>query len=74
MAVETHTIAGIGEVTIDFTGTLVKKQTGGPAGAFHLEDDNGPVNVNITGVGNGQVFSALNSAALDTLVTTFNAP
>ena len=73
MAVETNTVAGVGDVTIDLTGDLVAKQSGGPAGAYHFEDDNGPVNVSVAGVGNGQVYAPRAKTEVDAIVTAFNA-
>ena len=73
MAIETNTVAGVGDVTIDLTGNLVAVQSGGPAGAYHFEDDNGPVDVAIAGVGGGQVFAARAKTEVDAIVTAFNA-
>jgi len=74
MAVETHAVAGVGTVTADVTGPVTVVQSGGPAGAYHLEDANGYVNVTLAGVGEGQVWAARAKADADAVAAAFNAP
>jgi hypothetical protein len=73
MAIETHTVVGVGTVTADVTGTVRAVQSGGPAGAYHLVDDNGEVNLSIEGVGRGQVFAALAAGDAQAVAAAFNA-
>lgn len=74
MAVATKTVAGVGDVTLDYTAPVSYKQTGGDAGALVILDSDGSeLDVTIEGVGGGQVFSsnASGQAAVDAIVAAF---
>jgi hypothetical protein len=77
----TINVPNVGEVTIeDTTGDLVAVQSGGPAGAWHIEDDNGPVNVALKSepasagsASRGTVWASRAKADVDAVVAAFNA-
>lgn len=72
MAIETHTVAGVGLVSADVTGTVTVVQSGGPAGAYHLEDSNGMMELT-TPTGTNQVFAPTRKALADAVAAAFNA-
>ena len=73
MAIKNKVVAGVGTVTADVTGTVKAVQTGGPSGAYHFEDANGPVNLTIAGIGRGQVFAPRALADVEAIVAALNA-